>query len=63
MGFYNTNTVEEKRVNKLTGDIHINDAFKEVSVYVENDATVAAIAEYKFGSMKDKIKEKKNRTY
>ena len=29
MGFYNTNTVEEKRVNKLTGDIHINDAFKE----------------------------------
>ena len=30
MGFYNTNTVEEKRVNKLTGDIHINDAFKEL---------------------------------
>ena len=29
MGFYNTNTIEEKRVNKLTGDIHINDAFKE----------------------------------
>ena len=29
MGFYNTNTVEEKRVNKLTGDIHINDTFKK----------------------------------
>lgn len=29
MGFYNTNTIEEKRVNKLTGDIHINDTFKE----------------------------------
>ena len=29
MGFYSTNTIEEKRVNKLTGDIHINDAFKE----------------------------------
>lgn len=29
MGFYNTNTIEEKRVNKLTGDIHINDTFKK----------------------------------
>ena len=29
MGFYNTNTIEEKRVNKLTGDININDTFKK----------------------------------
>ena len=32
----------------------IKNRFPEVSVYAENDATVAAIAEAKFGSMKDK---------
>ena len=32
----------------------IENRFPEVSVYAENDATVAAIAEAKFGSMKDK---------
>lgn len=28
MGFYSTNTPEQKRVEKLTGDIHIHDTFK-----------------------------------
>ena len=28
MGFYNANTVEEKRIQKLTGDINISEAFK-----------------------------------
>lgn len=28
MGFYSTNTPEQKRVEKLTGDINITDAFK-----------------------------------
>lgn len=32
----------------------IKNRFPEVDVYAENDATVATIAEYKFGSMKDK---------
>ncbi|KZX11827.1 hypothetical protein [Methanobrevibacter oralis] len=28
MGFYSENTIEQKRVTKLTGDINISDAFK-----------------------------------
>lgn len=32
----------------------LNNRFKEVKIYAENDATVAAVAEAKFGSMKDK---------
>lgn len=39
MGFYNTSTPAQKRVNKLTGDINLNDTFKkeiaerEIAIY------------------------------
>lgn len=38
---------DEDFLNKL------ENTFKEIPVYAENDATVAAVAEYKFGSMKN----------